>query len=211
MCGRFRLFTEEENSEIEKIYKSISENIKNEPISIKIGDIYPTDLAPVLIKQNYEEKYHLIKWGFPMNKEKSSLLINARGETLGEKVTFKNLIESKRCLIPASAFYEWKAVGKRKYKYLIKTLDKPFFYMAGLYNTFIDLKGNPYNSFVIITTAANEQMSAIHHRMPLILSEEEEVEQWINSNSSGFNEIKSLIKPYEKGLSILGETISLFD
>ena len=211
MCGRFRLFTEEENSEIQKIFKSISENNKNESIAIKVGDIYPTDLVPVLINQNNEKKYQLLKWGFPMHKEKNSLLINAKGETLAEKFTFKNLIESKRCLIPASAFYEWKAVGKHKYKYLIKTLDKPYFYMAGLYNTFIDLQGNPYNCFVIITTAANEQMSAIHHRMPLILGEEKEAEQWVNIASSGFNEIKGLIKPYEKGLSILGETISLFD
>ena len=211
MCGRFVLLSEAENSEIEKILKDISEKYKNQSPQIKLGDIHPTDLAPVVTKQNDNEVFQLFKWGFPLQNDKNSLLINARGETIEEKVTFKNLLKTKRCIIPASAFYEWKAVGKNKNKYLIKPQDKGFFYMAGLYNTFIDLKGNPYTSFVIITTAANEQMSSIHHRMPVILSKPEETELWVNNSFYDLTLLKSIIRPYGERLSIEGEHISLFD
>lgn len=211
MCGRFLLQPGEKNSEIEKIIKNISEKYKNETVKIKVGDICPTDSAPVLTKQNKNETFGLFKWGFPIYKGKNSLLINARGETLDEKVSFKNLLMSKRCLIPACAFYEWKSVGKSKHKYLIKPQAKTLFYMAGLYNSFIDIKGNLYTSFVIITTAANEQMSYIHNRMPLILSKAEELELWVNNSSTRLANIKSLIRPYEERLSIEGEDINLFE
>jgi putative SOS response-associated peptidase YedK len=211
MCGRFVFLSEEKNSEIDKILKGISEKYKDQSLEIALGDIYPTNLAPVVTKENNDKDFNLFKWGFPLPKEKGSLLINARGETLEEKVTFKNLLKSKRCVIPASAFYEWKLVGKNKHKYLIKSQDKDFFYMAGLYNTFIDLHGNPYTGFVIITTAANEQMSAIHHRMPLILSSQEEVELWIDNTSYDLASLKYLIRPYSGKLSVEGETLSLFD
>lgn len=211
MCGRFLLLSEGENVEIEKILKEISEKYKNQYTEIKLGDIHPTDMAPVVTKQNNHEVAQLFKWGFPLSKDKNGLLINARGETLDEKVTFKNLLKSKRCIIPASAFYEWKAVGKDKHKYLIKPQDEALFYMAGLYSTFIDLQGKPYTSFVIITTAANEQMSSIHHRMPVIFSKSKEAELWSDNASYDFSLLKGLIKPYEERLSIKGEDISFFD
>ncbi|MBC8059512.1 MAG: SOS response-associated peptidase [Clostridiaceae bacterium] len=211
MCGRFVIFSEEENSEINKILKDISEKYKATSVEIKLGDIYPTDLAPVVTKEKNDENLNLFKWGFPFHKEKNSLLINARGETLEEKVTFKNLLMSKRCLIPATAFYEWKSVGKKKHKYLIKPNTRDFFYMAGLYNTVIDMKGKPYTAFVIITTEANDQMSSIHHRMPLILSKAEETELWVNNSYNKLSTIKDLIRPYDERLSIQGEILSLFD
>lgn len=211
MCGRFVLLSEGENNEIGRIIKNVSEKYKDESVEIKIGDIYPTDFAPVVTKQNKNEVINLFKWGFPINKGKNSCLINARGETLHQKVTFMNLLMNKRCLIPASGFYEWKTVGKTKHKYVIKPQVKDFFYMAGLYNTFIDLQGNPYTSFVIITTEANEQISSIHHRMPLILSKAEEKERWVNNSLGSLTAIKSLIRPYEEKLSIEGEDLSLFD
>lgn len=211
MCGRFTLLSEEENSEIDEIIKNISEKYKNQSVEIKRGDIYPTNLAPVVTKQNNDKVFQLFKWGFPVYNEKNSLLINARGETLEEKSTFKNLLKSKRCVIPASAFYEWKGAGKSKNKYLIKPQTKNSFYMAGLYNTFIDLQGNPYTSFVIITTEANEQMSSIHHRMPAILKKPEETELWMDNSSYNLKLLKSLIRPYEGKLSMEAENISLFD
>ena len=212
MCGRFMLLSEGENSEIDKILKDISEKYKNQHAQIKLGDIYPTDLAPVVTKQNNDKTFELFKWGFPLvHKEKKSLLINARGETLEEKMTFKNLLKSKRCIIPASAFYEWKTVGKDKHKYLIKPQGKDLFYMAGLYNTFTDLQGNPYTGFVIITTEANQQISLIHHRMPVIFSRSEEAELWMDNSDYNLTLLKRVIRPYEEKLFMEAETISLFD
>ena len=211
MCGRFMLLSEGENSEIDEIIRNISEKYKNQSLVVKRGDIYPTDLAPVVTKQNNDKNFQLFKWGFPLYKGKNSLLINARGETLEEKITFKDLLRTKRCVIPASAFYEWKPMGKNKNKYLIKPQAKDCFYMAGLYNTFIDLNDQPITCFVIITTAANEQMSSVHDRMPVIFSKPEETEIWMDNSFYDFKLLKSLIRPYEEKLSLKAENISLFD
>lgn len=139
---------------------------------------------------------NLFKWGFPNFKQTSSVIINARCETLEERPTFKNIFHSKRCLVPASGFYEWKKTEDKKEKYLIRTENQELFYMAGLYNTFKDKNGNPFTGFVIITTEANERMSQIHNRMPVIF-ERKDIDNWLDNKIKDLTEIKKLLKPYK--------------
>ena len=265
MCGRYAIFTEEENAELREIINNINERYKDEsakeslacdelsqiqkpscthtskvqskgnsvytqlslfpeepvgtntyqvPSQMKTGEIFPTNIVPVITGVSGSKKTaDLFKWGFPNYRKNSGVIINARCETLSEKPTFRKLLQNNRCLVPASGFYEWKTIETRKEKYLIRSAPDKLMYFAGLYNSFTDKNGIPFTSFVIITTEANSQMSQIHTRMPVILSNAEAM-HWINGvNSESTNnscidtntcntDILSLLKPYDKFISI---------
>jgi putative SOS response-associated peptidase YedK len=207
LCGRYTLFTDEEYKEIRRMIKDIQKEQANNIVNMKTGEIFPTNIVPIVTNDENDEKViNLFKWGFPNFKQQNGVIINARGETLEEKQTFKKILYTKRCLIPTTGFYEWKTIGKNKNKYLIRPNKYNFFYMAGLYNTFVDKYGEAYTSFVIITTDANKEMSEIHNRMPILLTSKEEYEGWIDNSLTNLSEIKSYIHPYEYKLSL--ESIS---
>ncbi|OPX43303.1 putative SOS response-associated peptidase YedK [Ruminiclostridium hungatei] len=215
MCGRYVVFTEEENEEMLEILKGINQRYKNEASLMKTGEIFPTDTAPVITgsSSRSDSSYNsdssgiakdlqLFKWGFPHYMKAGSLIINARCETLQEKPTFRKLLAAGRCLIPASGFYEWKAAAgttRQKDKYLIRSASSGLIYFAGLYGSFADKSDMPSTRFVIITTDANGQMSEIHHRMPVIL-EKDQALAWIGHTRSG-SSLDGLLKPYEKELT----------
>ena len=95
--------------------------------------------------------------------------INARAETLAEKPTFRTAFKRKRCLIPATGFYEWKAEGKAKQPFYIHPKDGGLFAFAGLMEDWHGPDGEVMVSACIITTTPNELMAGIHDRMPVIL------------------------------------------
>jgi putative SOS response-associated peptidase YedK len=212
MCGRFLLFTCDEYEDLLSIIREVEINnpIPNMDRYPK-ADIFPGDLVPIITTaSDHNRTVALSKWGFPNFKERNRLLINARSETVEEKTTFKKLILTKRCLIPAIGFYEWKTHDNKKEKYLIQLKPKGFelFYMAGLYNEFTDPSGTNYTSFVILTTAANKEMQQIHDRMPVIIPSEAAADKWIGSSSSQIASIKAMMNPYENELFIENQTSS---
>lgn len=173
MCGRYYFDIDEK--ELKEIVEEIQRNIDG---NFKTGEIYPTNIAPIITNHGAT----LAKWGFPKWDNKD-VVINARVEGLADKIMFKNLTSTNRCIIPASGFFEWKrnpSEVKQKDKYYFKRPGSPL-YIAGLFNTFHDKaeqlsifgtdKEQP--SYVIITKDANEYMSDIHDRMPLIFTREE--------------------------------------
>ncbi|MBL8024957.1 MAG: SOS response-associated peptidase, partial [Fibrobacteres bacterium] len=126
------------------------------------------------------------KWGlipsWAKYKNIGAKMINARAETLTEKPAFRESLRSKRCLVPASGFYEWKHYGKQKQACYITLTNEPLFTFAGLWDTWIDRQtGESISSFTIITTEANKLMQTVHDRMPVILRKEQE-RDWLNGN-----------------------------
>lgn len=199
MCGRYVVFTDEENQDIYDIISEINNRYKEDSVKMKTGEIFPSDTVPVITaNENNERTANLFKWGFPNSRQPGGLIINARSESINERPTFRKLIHSGRCLIPASGFYEWKTVEKRKEKYLIRSAESRLIYFAGLYNCCIDKKGQPYTGFVIITTEANEQMSDIHTRMPVIL-DPDRAASWIAAVGTGTG-MENILRPYTNGL-----------
>lgn len=99
-------------------------------------------------------------------------LINARVETLAAKPAFRDSLRKRRCLIPADGFYEWKSMGQTKTPMLLRPPEGDPLALAGLWERWIDPKGQEVRSCTIITTAATPFMAAIHDRMPLILPTE---------------------------------------
>lgn len=166
MCGRYYMDRDVEK-EIYRIAQEIDENMRRE----RSGDIYPSWEAPVLYGRGDRLCGGAMIWGLPGKDGK--LLINARAETALERPAFAGSVRRRRCVIPARHFYEWdgdrqKATFYRRGKAL---------YFAGFY------RGQGEGPrFIILTTAANESVRPVHHRMPLIL-EEEEIRLWIEDDS----------------------------
>jgi putative SOS response-associated peptidase YedK len=163
MCGRFYM-DPEDAKEIKKIIEEINDKYKDAPelSALKTGEIFPTDTVPTLTAQ----KPILMQWSFPRHDGKGQV-INARLETAAEKPMFRSLFTSKRCLIPASGYFEWEKRGTTKQKYAIG-LGEPLF-MAGLYR--LDaIDKTP--RFVILTKPAAPKLEFIHDRMPVILAKD---------------------------------------
>lgn len=164
MCGRY-LFTLDQCVEMMQIVQEIAQ--KYGPQAWKPGEMRPTVKAPVLVSADGEIRSKLQKWGYQLPH---SLVINARAESEAEKPLFRESIVSKRCVIPSTGFFEWDS---QKRKYLFTLPGEDALYMAGLY-MFRD--GIP--CYCILTTAANDSMREVHHRMPLVLLKEQ-VAPWL--------------------------------
>lgn len=159
--------------------------------------------SPVVIKQ---DNMHAVmaNWGLipewvrttEQAEKMRKITLNARVETVFEKPSFKTSVRHHRCLIPATGFFEWKLVGKKKYPHLIYVKDQDIFAFAGIYSEWGTNMGNEsFHTFTILTKAANPLMADIHNtqkRMPVILSEENEA-QWINPKIN-HREISDIIK-----------------
>ena len=140
-------------------------------------------------------------WGLiPMwakDAEIGNRLINARGETLAEKPSFRGSYRHKRCLILADGFYEWKTFGGRKTKtpYYIHMQDRKPFAMAGLWDHWESPDGSSVKSCTIITTTPNELTGAIHDRMPVILHPRD-YRKWLDPAPQTPENLQPLIKPF---------------
>lgn len=191
MCGRYAL-----EADIDMLiahYKAII----GEKDFQGSEEIFPTNTVAI-IRQIEDKEIDFLKWGFMPSFTKKPI-INARGETVHIKPTFKNSFINRRCIIPATSFFEWEKVGDKKIRRRI-SLDKELFSMAGLYNSFFD-EGKQYEAFTILTINANDQMKHIHERMPLILKEEDE-DMWLDSNNKNILGLKDLIVPWQGKLII---------
>ena len=119
-----------------------------------------------------------MRWGLIPSWSKDhtigSKLINARSETVAEKPSFRSAFKRRRCIIPASGFYEWKSENGKKQPWYISFVSGEPMAFAGLWETWIPSEGEEkIDSCCIITTIANSFMEPIHDRMPVILSPEQ--------------------------------------
>jgi len=140
-------------------------------------------------------------WGLiPMWAKDPSIgnrLINARGETVAEKPSFRGSFKYKRCLILADGFYEWKASPgtKTKTPYFIHMKDRKPFAFAGLWDSWEGPDGSSIKTCTIITTEPNELMEPIHNRMPVILHTRHYA-KWLDTSPQTPDSLLSLIKPF---------------
>lgn len=163
------------------------------------------NIAPstdILAIREVGEEWHgsMMRWGLIPSWEKDPsslpLLINARAETITQKQMFRHAFRRQRCIIPASGFYEWKAIPGQKAKqpfYISLSDDAPMSF-AGLWEEAIMPDGEVLDTCIIITTLANATLSAIHDRMPVIL-ERDAWDDWLDPASSQDDQLRSLLKP----------------
>lgn len=191
MCGRFQISTTEDDIQIR-----FHVDVEKEWLR-QIFNAAPMMELPV-ITNDEPGRLNFFRWGLVPFWAKDPLagskMINARSETLSEKPAFKNALVKRRCLIPANGFYEWKKDGGKKLPYRICLEPEELFAFAGLWESWKDSSGKPLYTFTIITTTANEIVSPIHDRMPVILEPELE-SQWINKQLNVDDALK-MLKPY---------------
>lgn len=166
MCGRYYV-EDEASKEMKKILEQLDRTVSN--VKAKTGEVFPTNDAAILMAKGNKIEPDIFKWGFPHFVNKG-VIINARSETVFEKKMFRESLVSRRCIIPASGFFEWNA-SKEKFYFTPRT--SSIMYMAGIYNMF-----DNEARFVIVTTGSNPSIADVHDRMPLLLADDQ-IEGWI--------------------------------
>ena len=194
MCGRFTLTANP--ADLQDAFSNYSFPERFAPRF----NIAPSQ--PVLaIPNDNKLRADFFVWGLiPMWAKDPSIgnrLINARGETLAEKPSFRGSYRHKRCLILADGFYEWKAFGEKKNKtpYFIHMKDRQPFAMAGLWDSWESPDGSSIKTCTIITTQPNELMEMIHDRMPAILHPRDYA-KWLDAAPQTPESLQPLIKPF---------------
>jgi putative SOS response-associated peptidase YedK len=198
MCGRF--LNKLPAAEIARIFRT-SNPLPNWPPRYNIA---PTqDILTVRFNPETKERsLDALRWGLVPHWAKELSFgnrgINARAETVSTTPAFRDAFKSRRCIIPASGFYEWRRDGKTKTPYAIVPADEPLFAFAGLWENWRDKsqEGAEWiRTAAIITGEPNELLAPIHNRMPVILPREAWA-KWIGEEAARKEELQALLRPF---------------
>lgn len=190
MCGRYEAgLSELDLADYRQAIKEIA-SLVTEPFASQ--EAFPSQQLPIISQTGLSQA----GWGYPLDNK---LVINARSETITSKRLFCQAIINRRVLIPAKSYYEWK---QSRVKYQVEM--EPLMTMAGL-----ELDSPQGRRFVIITTEANHQLQAIHHRMPVLLRPEQLSDYLFDTPAA-----LAMLQPYQAELRLTAltpEQLSLFD
>ncbi len=191
MCGRF---------EIHSTIEIIARIFQIDSITFDIKSSYnvaPSQEISIVINDG-QNRLIPCRWGFvpSWSKELKTgyAMINARAETVATNKTFKHSFESRRCLVVADGFYEWKKEGAVKTPFYIHLKSGQPFGFAGLYNIRTSPEGETMYTCTIITTVANEALAPIHDRMPVI-ERPDNYQQWLDPHSLDPDTAYSYLQP----------------
>lgn len=194
MCSRFSVATPKDQLKVRFRLDALPADFLNE-------DIRPTNYAPVIRVVDGQRLALPARWGLIPSWAKDDGIaqhtFNARSETIGEKPSFRAAFKKRRCIIPATAFYEWRAIpGQRKKERLrFEAAYGLPLALAGLWEHWKRPEtGELVESFTIITTSANDFMAPIHDRMPVILNDAD-MDLWIDPDESNPLLLSVLLKP----------------
>jgi putative SOS response-associated peptidase YedK len=164
-------------------------------------NVAPTQPVLTVTLDDNVRSGHFMKWGLIPSWAKDasigSRMINARAETVAERPSFRAAFRRRRCLVLADGFFEWKRVGNRRIPMRISLKSHEPFAFAGLWETWRNPKGDTVLSCTIITTRANDDISEIHDRMPVILPRGAD-EPWLDPEAP-LEIVSGLLTPYEDG------------
>lgn len=203
MCGRYSL-TRRQTDIIERfgVLELLADLEEMEPRF----NIAPSQRVPVIINIDNKRTLAMYKWGlvpfWAKDLAKTKPIINARAETMAEKPFFKQAVKSKRCLIPADGFYEWKQTGKTKTPMYIHEPGRQLFAFAGLWDEWRSPDGEVLRTCTIITTGANQKISSVHDRMPVIVRPDLEG-LWLNPELKELKDLQPVLQALpEDGLDM---------
>ncbi len=173
MCGRFYIAEEDTAEDLQRIIDALNRRYNgNNPAKTK-GEIRPTDIIPVVANSpSMAISTFAMKWGYSMPDGKP--MFNARSETAATKPMFADGMKQRRCIIPATLYFEWEKHGTQKIKHAIFPTGCDMIYMAGIYR--IEDKRAACS---ILTRTPADCIAHIHDRMPVILPKEA-VPDWLN-------------------------------
>lgn len=178
MCGRFAQVIKH------NYLKKYLDELANPELTIPINfNVAPTQAVGVIFPDGRRIIQDFMQWKLIpawANDSSPYTIINSRIESITEKAVWRGLFRHKRCLIPANGFYEWHKETKQPY--FIKLKDDEIMFMAGIFDIKMYPDGSPFPSFSILTKEANLQLSELHHRMPIIISNKELNSYLVNPN-----------------------------
>jgi putative SOS response-associated peptidase YedK len=175
MCGRFTF------QPTEAVYERFQITNRLESLRARYN-IAPGQMVPVIIAHS-PRRVARMRWGliphWAKDEKTAYKMINARVETLTQRLAFRGLLSHNRALVPACGYYEWQGEGQEKTPYYIHPRDDQYIASAGLYDTWTTPAGEDLYTFTIITTEADPFMAKLHNRMPVILARELE-DDWLD-------------------------------
>lgn len=193
MCGRY---VTPDQAAIERYWKVKGRDIA-EPLRARYNAA-PTLMLPI-IRGGEDRELVALKWGLipPWAKDpkEGARMNNARGETVAEKPSFRAAFKRRRCLVPMSGFYEWKATPAGKIPHYFTMLNAEQFAAAGIWEHWKGSDGQEIESYAIITTEANTIMAPVHDRMPVILPAEA-IDAWLEPDNADIEGLRELLVPY---------------
>ncbi len=181
MCGRFAITLPPD-----AMAQLFEASPANDMPDVPNYNVCPTNQVHV-VKSGAQRSLVSMRWGFIPHWYKKTndgpLLINARAETVADKPAFRSACRERRCVILASGFYEWTRSNDARLPWYITRKDGGLLSFAGIWQDWGE-EGARQTTCAIVTTAANEPMSAIHHRMPVVL-EADDVSLWLGEQGLG--------------------------
>ena len=177
MCGRFAFYSP---AEAAAALFGVTGSVDLKPRY----NIAPTQyVAAVRLDDDKARELVTLRWGLvPFWAKDASIgnrMINARAETVAEKPSYRNAYKHRRCVVLADGFYEWRKEGGGKTPYYISLASGEPFGLAGLWENWTDKEtGESLQTTTLITTGANEFMTPLHHRMPVVLGPET-ADEWL--------------------------------
>lgn len=192
MCGRFS------QAQIAELDREVFRLLEVPPFEPRYN-VAPTQaVAVVRDAEGGERELAGLRWGLiPHWTNDPSLgnrLINARSETVERKPAFRDAFRTRRCLVPADGFYEWRRTPQGKQPYYLRRDDGGVLAFAGLWDRWHDPAHGPVDSVTILTTTPNDLVAPIHNRMPVILPEES-YDRWLDAGAPT-RALKDLLAPY---------------
>lgn len=202
MCGRFTISVtyEELRRYVSEAY-AIAE-LKGD-LHLPRYNVAPGQAVIAIINDGENNRLGTLTWGFvapykPHHKLPRRM-INARAETIGMKPSFVQSFKQRRCVIIADGFYEWQRLEDKKVPMRIVMKDRRLFPMAGLWSTYLTSEGKKKHTCAIITTKANDIVSPIHDRMPVILEEKARL-AWLDPRQQDQKTLHQLLVPHDAAM-----------
>jgi putative SOS response-associated peptidase YedK len=196
MCGRYRLSRRKQL--VEEHFDAVSAEEDWNPRY----NIAPTQPIPIIRQRPKEpvRELSLVRWGLiPSWANDASIgagMINARSETASTKPAFRDLLKSRRCLVPADGFYEWATTARAKQPYCFEVNAGELFAFGGLWDQWRDPTGKTIESCSVLTTTPNAVASSVHDRMPVILGPEC-YEFWLDPGMKKVSAVSEMLRPYD--------------
>jgi putative SOS response-associated peptidase YedK len=190
MCGRFAFYSP---SEAAAALFGVSASVEVQPRY----NIAPTQfIAAIRDGENRERELVMLRWGLvPFWARDPSIgnkMINARAETVAEKPAYRAAYRHRRCIVLADGFYEWCKEGDAKTPYFISLASGEPFALAGLWENWTDKEsGESLQTTTLITTTANDFMTPLHHRMPVIL-ESNTAGEWLAGSTDLLDDVAAI-------------------
>jgi putative SOS response-associated peptidase YedK len=198
MCGRYSI----SNDLVEFLTQLGIENIDAE-LNPRYN-IAPMQMAPVVMQEDGARVLRGMRWGlvpsWAKDPEIGNRMINARGETLAEKPSFRDAFKKRRCCVVTDGFYEWYQPPGEKAKIPIRFVmkDRRPFLLAGLWEQWRQPDGGELRTFTIVTAEPNELLARFHHRMAVILPTEK-LGDWLDPQNQSTADLEKLLRPYPAG------------